>query len=294
MGHAINYCPALPDLSEVDFSSPAEIRGLIKERHAYLFGATDGRYIDGFMDAVTDLFYGRYPQYQAMDTAYHDITHTLQATLCLVELIVRRHESSATPRLTANDFRRALIAVLFHDIGFLKEAGDLEGTGAKYTHLHEQRSCHFARAFLESSHWAEDDIRVVENLIGSTGPRVKVTEIDFRSDIERLLGQAVCTGDYIGQISDPRYPDRLESLFHEFEESYRYQKIPAAEWPFKSYEALLRGTPAFWDIFVQRKLDEECAGIWRHLRHPVTGNNPYMVSVERNLATIRDRIAALG
>lgn len=293
MRNALHY-PAMPDLSEVDFSNPAVILGLVQGRHDHLFGAVGGGYIEEFMDAVEVLFNGRYPGYQAMDTAYHDITHTLQATLCLVELVFLRHEKGVQPRITADDFRCALVAVLFHDIGFLKEVGDLEGTGAKYTHLHEQRSCDFARSFLEQRDWADGDIRYVENLISSTGPRVNVNEIRFRSPIERLLGQAVCTGDYIGQISDPRYPDRLEPLFNEFAESYRYQGIPADQWPFKSYEALLRGTPAFWDIFVQRKLNQECAGIWRHLEDPVTGDNRYMASVERNLATIRDRIAALG
>ncbi len=183
--------------------------------------------------------------------------------------------------------------MLFHDIGFLKKTGDLGGSGAKYTHVHEQRSCDFARAFLEKRGWQDDDIRFVENLISSTGPRVNVTQVEFRSEIERLLGQAVCTADYIGQISDPRYPDRLEPLFNEFAESYRYQGLPPDEWLFQSYEALLRGTPAFWDTFVQYKLNEECGGIWRHFEDPVTGDNPYRASVERNLATIRARIAAL-
>ena len=115
----------------------------------------------------------------------------------------------------------------------------------------------------------------------------------FRSETERVLGQAVCTADYIGQISDPRYPDRLETLFNEFEESYRYQGMSPDTWPFKSYEALLRATPAFWDTFVQRKLNDECAGVWRHLEDSTTGDNPYMQSIERNLAAIRERIAAL-
>jgi hypothetical protein len=254
---------------------------------------SDG-YIDEYLDAVVNLFSGHYPEYQAMDTAYHDITHTLQATLCLVELIHHRHHNDASPRVNANDFRRALVAVLFHDIGYLKKIGDCEGTGAKYTHLHEQRSCEFARAFLESRCWPDNDIQFVENLISSTGPRVDVTQIGFRCETERLLGQAVCTADYIGQMSDPRYPDRLKPLFSEFVESYRYQGISCDEWPFKSYEAHLRGTPSFWGTFVQHKLNHECAGIWRHLEHPVTSDNPYMTSVERNLAIIHERIAALG
>ncbi len=95
-------------------------------------------------------------------------------------------------------------------------------------------------------------------------------------------------------MSDPNYPDRLEILFNEFAESYRYQKIPHDEWPFASYEALLRSTPDFWNLFVRRKLDVECAGAWAHLEHPVTGENPYMESVERNLAAVQERIARMG
>jgi len=287
------YTLAPLELSEIDFFDTAEIGRLVRERHEHLFDASDDGYIGRYIDAVENLFAGRVPEYQAMDTAYHDITHTLQATLCLAELLYRRQEDEASPPITPHDFRRAMVAVLFHDIGFLKKAGDLEGSGAKYTHVHEQRSCDFARAFLETHDWSDDDIVFVENLIRSTGPRVNVTEVAFRSEIERLLGQAVCTADYIGQISDPRYPDRLESLFNEFAENFSYRGLPRDQWLFGSYEALLRGTPSFWDTFVQRKLNEECAQIWRHFEHPVTRHNPYMASVERNLITIRERIAAL-
>jgi len=283
----------LPELSTIDFSKAGEVCRLVRDRHEHIYGPCDDKYIDEYMDAVEDLFNGHHPEYQAMDTAYHDITHTFQATLCLIELVHHWHVNDTSPQIAPNDFRRALVAVLFHDIGYLKKAGDLEGSGAKYTHLHEQRSCDFVRAFLEQRSWPDDDIRFVENLISSTGPRVDVTQIKFRSKVERMLGQAVCTADYIGQMSDPRYPDRLKALFNEFAESYRYQRISPDEWPFRSYEALLRGTPTFWEKFVQPKLNRECAGIWRHFKHPVTGDNPYMDSVERNLATIRDRISAL-
>ena len=133
----------------------------------------------------------------------------------------------------------------------------------------------------------------VENLISSTGPTADLTRIEYRSEVERTLGQIVCTADYVGQMSDPGYPDKLKVLFLEFEESYRYQGIPFEEWPFKSYEALLRGTPGFWDKFVLHKLDVECAGLWRHFENPVTGENPYQASIDRNFETIRERIAAL-
>jgi len=292
MDDAIEF-PVLPELSAIDFTSTSDVRALCRERLHHLFGVQEDDYIDEYMDAIEDLFAGRYSEYQAMDTDYHDITHTLQASLCLVELIHHRHFSDASPRLDADDFRRALIAVLFHDIGYLKTVDDTEGSGAKYTHLHEQRSCDFARVFLAQRDWAEDDIRFVEHLISSTGPQADFAKIEFGSEIERVLGQAVCTADYIGQMSDPNYPERLEILFNEFAESYRYQQIPHDEWPFASYEALLRSTPDFWGFFVQPKLNAECAGLWAHLEHPVTGENPYMESVEQNLATVRGLITGL-
>lgn len=292
MRNTLNF-PAFPDLSDIDFSTSSEIRQMIRDRHNFLFGVSDDGFIDEYIDTVENLFSGNHSEYQAMDTAYHDITHTLQATLCLTELICHRHQNNTLPQITAQDFRRAFVAVLMHDIGFLKKNGDNDGTGAKYSHLHEKRSCTIARKMLEGRDWSNDDILFVENLISSTGPRADLTQIKYRSEAERLLGQIVCTADYIGQMSDPRYPDRLESLFKEFEESYRYQQLPPSQWPFKSFESLLRGTPAFWEHFVRRKLNVECAGLWRHLECPVTGNNPYMESLLSNLAKIRVRISGL-
>ena len=186
-----------------------------------------------------------------------------------------------------------MVAALLHDVGYLKISGDIEGSGAKHTHLHEQRSCDMARLLLQKRGWQQDDIRFVESLIGSTGPRVDLARFEYRSETERLLGHAVCTADYIGQVSAPDYPDRLAVLFEEFAESYRFQQIPPEEWPFRSYEALLRGSPDFWSAFVKPKLDTECSGLWQHLEHPAVGANLYMESVERNQAEIRERVSKL-
>jgi len=285
--------PALPELSTIDFTSTAQVRELVCERFRHIYGSAEDGYFDSYMDAIEGLFAGDFPEYQAIDTGYHDITHTLQATLCLVELLHRRHFSNATPDVAADDFKRAVIAVLFHDLGYLKAVGDNEGTGAKYTHVHEQRSCRLVRAFLEQRSWWDDDIIFIENLISATGPMADLGKIPFRSEIERLLGQAVCTADYVGQMSDPHYPQKLEVLFHEFEESYRYQGIPKAKWPFADYQSLLRSTPAFWDKFVQHKMNVECGGLWKYLKHPLTGENTYLDSIHRNLGAIDRQIARL-
>jgi hypothetical protein len=285
--------PALPNLSDIDFKTPAHVCRLVRERSRSLYGARNDGYIDTFMEIIEGLFEGRNPIFLPMDTAYHNIEHTLQATLCLSELIKNRQQAPVLPRIGFRDFKRAVIAVLFHDIGYLKRADDADGTGAKYTHVHEQRSCQFAREFLERHGWSDDDIVFVENLISSTGPTTDLTRIDYRSEIERTLGQAVCTADYIGQMSDPGYTDKLEVLFSEFEESYRYQGIPRNKWPFADYEALLRSTPDFWNKFVHYKMNVECAGIWEFLQNPVSGENKYIDAVERNLGIIQNRIERL-
>ena len=292
MDEAIEF-PTPPDLSAIDFTDVTDIRNLIRQRLHHMFGPQGDDYIDEYTKTTEDLFSGRVPAFQAMDTPYHDIRHTLQATLCLVELLSNRHISNIKPRLSAHDFKRALVAVLFHDIGYLKTLDDTLGTGAKYTHLHEKRSCDFAAPLLAERGWAIDDIRFVENLISCTGPGADFSQIDFASEIERVLGQVVCTADYIGQMSDPYYPDRLEVLFNEFEECYRYQQIPQSEWPFANYENLLRSTPDFWSFFVKPRLEKDCAGVYEYLEHPMTGENPYMHAVKRNLATIRGQIAKL-
>jgi hypothetical protein len=285
--------PVLPDLSIIDFSGAEDVRSLVWERRRLMFGAHGDHYIDEYMETIESLFAGHFPEYQAMDTAYHDINHTMQATLCLSTLLHNRHRAEAAPRIAAEDFDRTLVAVLFHDIGYLKARGDADGTGAKYTHVHEQRSCDLARDFLARRGWSENDIVFVQNLISATGPRADLTKIDFRSAIERAMGQAVCTADYVGQMSDPAYPDKLKVLFREFEESFRYQGMPRGEWPFASYEDLLRDTPGFWKDFVHYKMNVECAGIWQYLECPVSGENPYLSAIERNLAAIGRRIEQL-
>ncbi|MFC1690089.1 hypothetical protein ACFL07_10640 [Pseudomonadota bacterium] len=285
--------PVLPAITTLDFSSPADVCALVRERCRHMFGVQDDAYINEAMDAIKDLFEGRHPAYQPMDTAYHDISHTLQATLCLAELLNNRQHADEEPSISPWDFKRTLFAVLFHDIGYLKTRDDTDGTGAKYTHVHEKRSCSVVEDYLLQHGWHEDDIVFVQNLISATGPRADLGKIPFRSKIERAMGQAVCTADYVGQMSDPQYPDKLEVLFQEFEENFRYQELPRSEWPFASYEALLRATPDFWSRFVHYKMNVECGGAWLFLENPVTGENSYLLAIERNMSVISRRIARL-
>ncbi len=274
-------------LEDINFRDPQEVARWVVRLHAEAFPNAPDGYIEPRFEAVTDMFQGNYAGFQPMDTAYHDLEHTLQATLCLVLLLVNRHHAHEEPVLSPGDFNTALIAILLHDMGYLKEAGDDEGTGAKYTHIHEQRSCRHARAYLQQRQWTDADIQSVENLIRCTGPGANIGTIAFKSSTEKLLGQAVCTADFIGQISDPRYLDKLQFLYEEFTESYAYQGLPPEQWPYNKFEDLLRKTPAFYEQFVVPRMKNECGDLWLFLEDPRSGQNPYLDSVRRNMTRIK-------
>jgi len=231
-----------------------------------------------------------YRQYQPMDTKYHDLEHALQCTLCLVRLLCNRHEVGATPALDPRRFRIAVAAILLHDSGYMKEASEMAGTGAKYTFFHERRSCEIAALFLGVRAWDAEDIAAVQRLISCTGPRSRIDLVPFADELEAMLGRAVCTADYVGQMSDPKYPDKLPGLFQEFEESDDYRRIPHAQRIFKSLEELLKGTPFFWEKMVVPRLDGDCAGLYRFLAVPYPdGPNPYVDKIQENVRIVRAR-----
>ncbi|MBC2593194.1 hypothetical protein H5P28_02865 [Ruficoccus amylovorans] len=280
-------------LEDIDFRNPAEIARRVVLLHKEAFPDAPCDYIIPRFEAVTDMFEGNYTGFQPMDTAYHDLEHTLQTTFCLALILINRHHTMTAPVIGPEDFNTALIAILLHDMGYLKESGDTNGTGAKYTHIHEQRSCRHARAYLERRDWPGHAIRSVENLICCTGPRARLDTIDFTSETEKMLGQAVCTADFMGQISDPRYPEKLRTLYQEFIESYTHQGLPPDQWPYHAYEDLLRKTPDFYEKFVIPRMNNECGQLWRFLEDPRTGDNPHLDSTRRNMQRIRQAIREL-
>lgn len=280
-------------LQEIDFCNPEEIAARIAALHQQIFPDLDTSYIHSRIQNVVAMFEGDYPGYAAMDTAYHDLEHTLQASLCLFHLLVNRHRSGALPQLSETDFNVVLIAMLLHDIGYLKEDWDHDGTGAKYTHVHESRSCRHAREYLGLRQWPDEAIVAVEHLISCTGPRSDISKVRFATEREKVLGQAVCTADFIGQMSDPGYVQKLPLLYSEFSESYDFQGLVGLERPFTSYEDMLVKTPGFWKDFVHWKMNDQCSGVWQFFTDPDNGTNPYLDAVDVNIARVEGLIADL-
>jgi len=281
-------------LLEPDTRNPIAVAGAVEKLHDELFPGVSCAYIRPVLRKIERVFAGEWGDYQAMDTAYHDIEHTLQATLCCLRILVGRQRSGAKPFFAPKDFRIAFHAMLLHDVGYLKKRDDQEGTGAKFTLIHEHRGCDMAQDFLAEEGWAQEEVDRVCSLILCTGPRSILGGSKFGNPIHLLLGQAVCTADFLSQMSDPGYVQKLPDLFAEFSESDRFNQIPMENRPFKTIDDLYRSTPAFWENFVTPKLRLECDDIGRYLATPYPdGPNPYQEQVTANIAAIK-RIVSIS
>ena len=122
---------------------------------------------------------------------------------------------------------------------------------------------------------------------------VDLTRIPFQSEVERVAGFALGSGDLLGQMSADDYVDKLPILYAEFEESARfYEGKMAGTIAFESAQDLIRRTPAFWTGYVMPKLQEDFWGLYQFLKRPYPhGPNEYVDRVEANIARLRQQLA---
>lgn len=279
----------------VDTKSATATARFVREKFSALFPSRQPQLLDTLFRDIERLFKGEHPDYAAIDIRYHDLEHTLQATVCLALLFEGYQNSSATPPLTPRYFELGMAGVLLHDAGYLRLRSDREGTGAKYTFCHVLRSCAFAASYLPTLGVDEVEIAGVLGAISCTGPTKEISRLYFREPIERFIGCAIASADYLGQMAAEDYPDELEILFQEFEESDNFVHVPEAKRLFKSTQDLITKTPKFWTHIVLPKLEKDFAGVYRYLAAPYpNGSNAYVQAVERNIALIERRLVESG
>jgi hypothetical protein len=279
-------------LSDINTTSAPAIAAAAQAAFRKMFPRASTGIIDRLFFDVRRMFTGHYLDYQAADLYYHNFEHTLQAALCFVHLLHGRHGTHAQPRLTPRQAELGLAAVLMHDTGYLKLRSDRAGTGAKYTHVHVLRSCAFAASYLPTVGVNTHELEGVLGAIRCTGPNSRIKQFHFSSRIEQLIGCAVATADYLAQMAAPDYPDKLETLFSEFSEADAFANLPPSQREYKSADVLVARTPAFWRKTVLPLLKKEYEGLYHFLAQPYPhGPNQYVIAIERNITTIKSRIA---
>jgi hypothetical protein len=277
----------------VNTKDPAAVAREAQTIYQTLFPEADPLFVSRAFSWTIECFAGQHEDYLPIDARYHDLEHTLQGTLCMVRLLHGWH-LNGQPRLTPRLFQLGLLAILFHDTGYLKKRTDTEGTGAKYTAIHVHRSADFASRFLHAKGYPPADIRAVQHMIRCTGVDVDLTAIPFSDEREQLTGFALGTADLLGQMSAPDYVEKLPILYAEFAEAGRHPTGVKAHLPgFASAAELIRHTPAFWTEFVRPRIERDFRGLYRFLNDPwPDGPNPYVERVEANIARIRQETAA--
>lgn len=275
----------------VDTRSPSAVTQFVESKFNAMYPGGSLQWLDQLFAEVVSFFSGDHPEYAAIDVKYHDLEHTLQATTCIVMLLEGRHLAGIEPRVDARHFELAVSAALLHDVGYLRLRSDTKGTGGKYTFCHVVRSCAFAASYLPTLGADDYEVESVLGAISCTGPTTEMGRLRFRHPIERMIGSALATADFLGQMAAPDYPDKLEVLYEEFRESDDYIRLPANRRVFSSATELVERTPAFWEKFVRPKLETDFEGVYRFLSRPYpNGSNPYLDSIDQNIATIRRRI----
>ena len=281
-------------MPHVDTRVPSEVEEHVQAIYRRMFPEGERGFVPRSFAWAEECFSGRHPGYQPVDAAYHDFEHTLQGVLCLARIWQGRAAAGAEPVVPCRFVELSLLAILFHDTGYLKKRDDTEGTGAKYTLTHVARSADFAADFLAPKGFPAAEIKAVQDMIYCTGVSARVARIPFQSAEERLAGCALATADLLGQMAADDYVAKLPELFEEFAEAVRFAGAETAGMlaRYRDAEELRRGTPQFWENHVLPRLEREFDGLFRFLNQPwPDGPNPYLEKIERNLSAIRRETA---
>lgn len=278
----------------IDTRQPSLVEEEVKSGYRAMFPQGNVEFITRIFDWFQAWFDGRYKDYQRIDAHYHDMEHTLQGELCMTRLLRAYYTHGHTPALTQRMFELGMLAMLLHDTGYLKKCGDKDGTGAKYTLTHVDRSIEFAGELMVNNDFPVEEILTVQNMIRCTGVNVKLESIQFQSPSERIVGFALGTADLLGQMAASDYVDKLPILYSEFAEaaSFSESKMRVGGF-FSSPDDLMQKTPLFWEKYVQQKINRDFLGLYRYLNDPYPdGPNPYIQQIEANMMRLHRDLAS--
>jgi hypothetical protein len=277
----------------IDTKQPGLVEEEVKSDYRAMFPQGNMEFITRIFGWFREWFDGRYKDYQSIDAHYHDMEHTLQGELCMTRLLRAYYAHGHTPALTQRTYELGMLAMLLHDTGYLKKRGDKDGTGAKYTLTHVDRSIEFAGEVMLNNDFPVEEILAVQNMIRCTGVNVKLDTIQFQSPLERVVGFALGTADLLGQMAAPDYVEKLPILYSEFAEAAAYgeSKMRLGGF-FSSADDLMQKTPMFWEKYVQQKINREFLGLYRFLNDPYPdGPNWYIDQIEANMMRLHRDLA---
>ena len=176
------------------------------------------------------------------DALYHNLEHTILISLVGQAILKGKHlcEGGVAPR----DWLHFMMAVLCHDIGYVKGVcrndGNgkfatgvdgrtvmvpLGGTDVALTPYHVDRAQLFIRERFGGMLVMDVDVKIDAELIASyiEMTRFPVPDDESYTDTKDYPG-LVRAADFIGQLGDPNYLRKIPALFYEFAETGANEK----------------------------------------------------------------------
>lgn len=193
-------------------------------------------------NSVNDLYRGNFSGYAACNTGYHDLNHATATFLAMARLIHGAAIDGSV--LSASNVVAGLAAAISHDVGYIQEADDLEGTGAKHKAIHEKRSMDFLSRHGQAFGLSDDEIAAARSLILCTDMQEDITSLSFASRQIEFVGKLLASADLLAQLCDQLYLEKLLFLFHECREAGVGNYTTEAD-------IIIKASP-FYDVFEDR------------------------------------------
>ena len=232
-----------------------EVLTIVEQVYPNFSGYEDDILKDAFWDTVR-IFKGQYPGYKACNTKYHDLGHSLSVFLSTARLL--DGASISGNKINPKIGLLGLIAALFHDIGLIQSIDDTNGTGAKYTIGHEERSINFMKDYLKKKNFDPDLIEYTSQIIACTMMNIEISKIRFQSKEVELMGKILGTADLYTQLADRLYLEKLLYLYREFKEGGINT--------FDSEYDLLQSTESFYRNIAFKRFDDELGRTYEFMK----------------------------
>lgn len=268
-----------------DTNSPADTLAEIKKILHLIDPSLDPTPIEIIFDDIVHLHNGEFPGYKASNTKYHNLEHTCSTALAAARLIHGLHVQGQvfSPRV----IQLCLIGALFHDTGLIQAEEEVEGTGARHTIGHEDRSIALMGKYLADHDYSQDDIRDCGHMIKCTELFFPMEDIPFESEEVWTMGKIVGTADLVAQMADKNYQEKLPLLFMEFQE--------AGMQGFETPLELFSKTEEFYRKVARKRMRNELKGIseaalYHFQERWNIDKNLYEESIKFNIRRMKDTV----
>jgi hypothetical protein len=283
-------------IDTVNLEDVAAVRRAVREILERRYPGYDFAILDQVFEDVGRLFKGEMPGFQACDTKYHDLRHTLDIALAMARLLDGHDRASgATDALGAERALIGIITALFHDSGYILENDDSSrASGAEYTLVHVSRSARFLARYLPEIGLGRHVARATR-LVHFTGYEIPVDRLELPDPLDRRLGCMLGSADLIGQMADRIYLEKCRDfLYEEFVLAgiaRRENADGSVEVNYSSAVDLLSKTPGFYENVAKKRLDGLFGGLHEIVATHFGGTNPYRDRIERNIAFLKEVVA---